>query len=107
MTQEDVDARHKACARAGRRPDPCAGHDECNTGRLREPQSKPREQAKPFPWREAIGFGLGMLQLSPEQFWRMTPRELALAFEARLGRTPTPFARETFTQLMKRYPDGR
>ncbi len=24
---KDVDARHKACARAGRRPDPCAGHD--------------------------------------------------------------------------------
>jgi len=25
---KDVDARHKACARAGRRPDPSAGHDE-------------------------------------------------------------------------------
>src|SRR5450759_3213142 len=24
---KDVDVRHKACARAGRRPDPCAGHD--------------------------------------------------------------------------------
>jgi len=28
---EDVDARHKACARAGRRPDPSAGHDESET----------------------------------------------------------------------------
>jgi hypothetical protein len=37
----------------------------------------------------------------------MTPRELALALEARLGRTPTTFARERFAELMKRYPDGR
>ncbi len=29
---------------------------------------------KPFPWREAIGFGLGVLRLSPAQFWAMTPR---------------------------------
>jgi Phage tail assembly chaperone protein, TAC len=32
----------------------------------------------PFPWKQAIGFGLGVLKLSPEQFWRMTPRELAV-----------------------------
>ena len=25
---KDVDARHKACARAGLRPDPSAGHDD-------------------------------------------------------------------------------
>jgi hypothetical protein len=25
---KDVDARHKACARTGRRPDPSAGHDD-------------------------------------------------------------------------------
>ncbi|MDP2411571.1 MAG: phage tail assembly chaperone [Pseudolabrys sp.] len=24
----------------------------------------------PFPWKQAIGFGLGVLKLSPEQFWR-------------------------------------
>ncbi len=32
----------------------------------------------PFPWKQAIGFGLGVLRLPPEQFWRMTPRELSL-----------------------------
>jgi uncharacterized phage protein (TIGR02216 family) len=32
---------------------------------------------QPFPWKQAIGFGLGQLRLPPEQFWRMTPRELA------------------------------
>lgn len=51
-----------------------------------------------------IGFGLGVLRLSPEQFWRMTPRELAYAVEAVRGRSP-PLNRDAFTEMMKRYPD--
>ena len=39
----------------------------------------------PFPWKQAIGFGLGVLRLSPDQFWRMTPRELA---QSKLLRAP-------------------
>lgn len=39
----------------------------------------------PFPWKQAMGFGFGVLRLAPEQFWRMTPRELAYAIEARPG----------------------
>lgn len=61
---------------------------------------------KPFPWREAIGFGLGVLKLSPEQFWRMTPRELAYAIEAARGRG-APLDRAALKQLMMRYPDDR
>jgi len=61
---------------------------------------------KPFPWKEAIGFGLGVLRLPPEQFWRMTPRELAYAVEAVTGRA-APLRREAFGELMKRYPDVR
>ena len=61
---------------------------------------------KPFPWKDAIGFGLGRLRLSPEQFWRMTPRELAYAIEAVTGRA-RPLERETLRDLMKRYPDVR
>ncbi len=53
---------------------------------------------------QAIGFGLGVLRLSPEQFWRMTPRELAYAIEAVTGRA-APLDRDAFTNLMKRYPD--
>jgi uncharacterized phage protein (TIGR02216 family) len=60
----------------------------------------------PFPWKQAIGFGLGVLRLSPEQFWRMTPRELAYAIEAASGRG-APLDRHALAQLMKRYPDGR
>jgi uncharacterized phage protein (TIGR02216 family) len=59
---------------------------------------------QPFPWRAAIGFGLGVLKLSPQQFWRMTPRELAFAIEAASGRS-APLTRADLTTLMKRYPD--
>jgi uncharacterized phage protein (TIGR02216 family) len=59
---------------------------------------------QPFPWKQAIGFGLGTLRLSPDQFWRMTPRELAYAIET-VSRKAAPLDRESLTQLMKRYPD--
>ncbi len=45
---------------------------------------------KPFPWEQAIGFGLGVLRLPPEQFWRMTPRELACAVAAVRGPVSAP-----------------
>lgn len=61
---------------------------------------------KPFPWAQAIGFGLGVLKLSPEQFWRMTPRELSYAIDAVRGRG-APFDRAAFGDLMTRYPDER
>jgi uncharacterized phage protein (TIGR02216 family) len=59
---------------------------------------------QPFPWKQAIGFGLGTLRLSPDAFWRMTPRELAYAIEAVSGKA-APLDRLSLTQLMKRYPD--
>jgi len=37
----------------------------------------------------------------------MTPRELALAIEAVLGRARAPLQRAEFSALMTRYPDGR
>jgi uncharacterized phage protein (TIGR02216 family) len=61
---------------------------------------------KPFPWDEAIGFGLGVLRLSPAAFWAMTPRELALAITAVTGGA-MPLRRNDLADLMKRYPDGR
>ncbi len=61
----------------------------------------------PFAWDEAIGFGLGVLRLSSDAFWRMTPRELALAVEAVRGRSPAPLARATLIDLMMRFPDGQ
>jgi uncharacterized phage protein (TIGR02216 family) len=61
----------------------------------------------PFPWKDAIGFGLGVLRLSPEAFWRMTPRELAAAIEAVKGRAVSPPDRASLNDLMRRYPDER
>lgn len=61
---------------------------------------------QPFPWREAIGFGLGVLKLAPDAFWRMTPRELACAIEALHGREAM-LGRAAFDELMRRYPDVR
>jgi uncharacterized phage protein (TIGR02216 family) len=59
----------------------------------------------PFPWREAIGFGLGVLRLSPDAFWRMTPRELAHAIVAVRGHVPVPIDRAGLDDLMRRFPD--
>ncbi len=59
---------------------------------------------QPFPWKQAIGFGLGVLRLAPDTFWRMTPRELAYAIEAVSGRG-TPLDRAGLDQLMRSYPD--
>lgn len=61
---------------------------------------------KPFPWDEAIGFGFGVLRLSPAAFWAMTPRELAHAISAVTGAT-APLRRSDLADLMTRYPDGR
>ena len=61
---------------------------------------------KPFPWGDAIGFGLGVLRLSPAAFWAMTPRELALAIAAVTG-SAAPLARNDLQHLMTRFPDGR
>lgn len=61
---------------------------------------------KPFPWDEAIGFGLGVLRLSPASFWAMTPRELAHAIKAVTG-AAAPLRRSDLADLMTRYPDGR
>ncbi len=62
---------------------------------------------KPFPWDEAIGFGLGILRLSPKNFWAMTPRELAHAIRAVQGPQPEPMTRNALSELMRAYPDAK
>lgn len=64
-----------------------------------------------FPWAAAMGAGLGLLRLPPEQFWRMTPRELALALEAISGAgglsrpVNRHMTRNELGALMARFPD--
>jgi uncharacterized phage protein (TIGR02216 family) len=52
-----------------------------------------------------MGFGLGVLRLPAEAFWRMTPRELAAAIEAVLGPRGVPLDRVGFAALRARFPD--
>ncbi|MFZ5733479.1 MAG: rcc01693 family protein [Pseudomonadota bacterium] len=61
----------------------------------------------PFPWVDAMRFGFGILKLSPDAFWSMTPRELAHAIHAVRGHVPKPIARAAMNDLMTRYPDTR
>jgi uncharacterized phage protein (TIGR02216 family) len=51
-------------------------------------------------------FGFGVLHLSSEAFWKMTPRELAQAIIAARGRAPAPIERGDFDALMKMFPDN-
>jgi uncharacterized phage protein (TIGR02216 family) len=60
----------------------------------------------PFPWARAIGVGIGVLKISPREFWAMTPRELACALRELGFGADAPPDRSVFAQLMKRYPDG-
>lgn len=62
---------------------------------------------KPFPWTQAIGFGLGVLRLAPKDFWAMTPRELAFAIKAVRGPSSEPMDRAAFDELMSAFPDRR
>lgn len=47
--------------------------------------------------------GLGVLRLSPDSFWRMTPRELAAA--AGLSQTGGDLSRRELDALMTAFPD--
>lgn len=52
-----------------------------------------------------MGLGLGLLRLPPEQFWRMTPRELAAALSIHLPTTGPALPRGGLDALMARFPD--
>ncbi len=60
-------------------------------------------RAAPFPWREAMAFGLGRLRLPPDAFWRMTPLELAAALAAKI---PAGAGPPDLAGLMAAFPDG-
>ena len=61
---------------------------------------------RPFPWAQAMQFGFGVLHLSSDAFWRMTPRELAHAIAGPAAARRPPIARADFDALMKAFPDS-
>jgi uncharacterized phage protein (TIGR02216 family) len=50
-------------------------------------------------------FGFGVMRLSSQSFWGLTPRELASAFEALSGRQGGTPDRASLEGLMQAYPD--
>lgn len=49
--------------------------------------------------------GLGFLRLPPDQFWRMTPLELAAALGALVPQRTASLPRAKLDALMMRFPD--
>jgi uncharacterized phage protein (TIGR02216 family) len=54
-------------------------------------------------WPALMKAGMGGLRLTPDQFWRLTPAELALMLG--LADVPTPLGRSRLAALVARYPD--
>jgi uncharacterized phage protein (TIGR02216 family) len=61
--------------------------------------------APAFPWEQAMRLGLGLLRLSPKEFWAMTPREFACAARALFPAPDGAPDRSAFEALMRRFPD--
>jgi uncharacterized phage protein (TIGR02216 family) len=55
-----------------------------------------------------MAFGFGVLRLSSDAFWSLTPRELAAASDGARGRAriDQPTSRATLARLMAAFPDG-
>ena len=53
-----------------------------------------------------MAIGLGLLRLSPRDFWSMTPRELEGAMRALSPAGRAAPGRAELEALMKRFPDG-
>jgi uncharacterized phage protein (TIGR02216 family) len=52
-----------------------------------------------------MGFGLGRLRLSPDQFWQMTPLELAAAARSFAPAIAEALDATTLAALESRFPD--
>ena len=65
-------------------------------------------EARRFPWDDVIALGLGLLRLSPRDFWAMTPREMAYVLRLHGGGDAgPPPGREAVAALMALFPDNK
>jgi len=64
-----------------------------------------REEAT--PWPEIMAFGLGVLRLSPDSLWAISPPELRAAIDGYRGEAGRPAAptRRQMAALMACFPD--
>lgn len=63
--------------------------------------------AEPFPWDDVIHVGLGLLRLSPRDFWAMTPVEFAAAAGLSRRASALPPTRADLSMLMNEFPDEK
>ena len=63
------------------------------------------ESVAAFPWDEVMAVGLGVLKFSPQDFWRMTPREFARAIAPMTAAPVPPIGRAGLVALMRQFPD--
>ncbi|SEW04450.1 phage conserved hypothetical protein [Cognatiyoonia koreensis] len=54
-------------------------------------------------WPALMKAGMGGLRLTPDQFWRLSPAELALMLG--IADAPAPLCRAQLDDLLARYPD--
>ncbi len=52
-----------------------------------------------------MGFGLGRLRLSPDDFWQMTPLELGAAARALIPAVSEALGAAVLAELAERFPD--
>lgn len=64
--------------------------------------------AQHFDWDLLMRFGLGVIGLGPNEFWKMTPIEFEAAVKGRLGQfaDTAPFSRDCLNALLQQFPDG-
>jgi uncharacterized phage protein (TIGR02216 family) len=62
--------------------------------------------AERFPWQAAFVFGFAVMRLSPQEFWAMTPRELAAAMRAFGHGVHAPPGRAEMEKMIQAFPDG-
>ncbi len=74
-----------------------AGHN-----RARAPSGAP---SQPLDWQWLMQFGFGVLKLSAEEFWSLTPRELAAALAVYAEPPGQSLQRKDLDALMCAYPD--
>ncbi|MCO5063115.1 MAG: phage tail assembly chaperone [Rhizobiaceae bacterium] len=60
---------------------------------------------RPFPWADAMAVGLGLLRLSPADFWSMTPREFERAWSVLRPQSGSAPSRGELEALMNLFPD--
>lgn len=59
-----------------------------------------------IPWKDLMAFGFGILQLSSDQFWSMTLRELEAALTAGSQRPNSDHtSRSMLDEMITSYPD--